>query len=151
MTREASRLSGNPMDVCPDDTVCYYCATKLPEIPVLEQECIVIPNEYYFPFEGFCNARCALLQLTKYKSPYYTADFIERIVKAGIKPERTALPLPDVIRNDLIADPSTSFWLRSALTKVRLRDPVDAARDAATLLYYCEARMQEAACQPKFA
>ena len=34
---------------------------------------------------------------------------------------------------DLLKDPSTSFWLRNALTSSLLRDPVDAANDAEVL------------------
>jgi hypothetical protein len=34
---------------------------------------------------------------------------------------------------DLLNDPSTSFWLRNALTSALLRDPVDAANDAEIL------------------
>jgi hypothetical protein len=35
--------------------------------------------------------------------------------------------------DDLLKDPSTSFWLRNALTSALLRDPVDAANDAEIL------------------
>jgi hypothetical protein len=34
---------------------------------------------------------------------------------------------------DLLKDPSTSFWLRSALVAALSRDPVDAANDAEIL------------------
>jgi hypothetical protein len=34
---------------------------------------------------------------------------------------------------ELFRDPSTSFWLRNALTSALLRDPVDAANDAEIL------------------
>jgi hypothetical protein len=34
---------------------------------------------------------------------------------------------------DLLKDPSTSFWLRIALTSALQRDPVDAANDAGIL------------------
>lgn len=33
----------------------------------------------------------------------------------------------------LVADPSTSYWLRDAVTKALERDPFDAERDALTL------------------
>ena len=39
--------------------------------------------------------------------------------------------LPTV--EELLSDPSTSFWLRNALTLALLRDPVDAANDAEIL------------------
>ena len=39
--------------------------------------------------------------------------------------------LPSV--EELLKDPSTSFWLRNALTSALLRDPVDAANDAEIL------------------
>jgi hypothetical protein len=39
--------------------------------------------------------------------------------------------LPTV--EELLSDPSTSFWLRNALTSALLRDPVDAANDAEIL------------------
>ncbi len=41
---------------------------------------------------------------------------------------------PDVPTvEDLLKDPSTSFWLRNALTSALSRDPVDAANDAEVL------------------
>jgi hypothetical protein len=43
---------------------------------------------------------------------------------------------------DLLRDPSTSFWLRNALTSALLRDPVDAANDAEIL-----ARVLDRQCQ----
>jgi hypothetical protein len=39
--------------------------------------------------------------------------------------------LPSV--EELLKDPSSSFWLRNALTSALLRDPVDAANDAEIL------------------
>jgi hypothetical protein len=39
--------------------------------------------------------------------------------------------LPTV--EELLSDPSTSFWVRNALTSALLRDPVDAANDAEIL------------------
>lgn len=46
----------------------------------------------------------------------------------------------------VLSDPSTSYWLRDALRSAMVRDPVDAARDALALArllddraYYCAA------------
>jgi hypothetical protein len=43
-----------------------------------------------------------------------------------VRDERPELPSVD----GLLRDPSTSFWLRNALTSALQRDPVDAANDA---------------------
>jgi hypothetical protein len=43
--------------------------------------------------------------------------------------EQSELPTVE----ELLRDPSTSFWLRNALTSALLRDPVDAANDAEIL------------------
>lgn len=42
--------------------------------------------------------------------------------------------------HDVIADPASSFWLKQALAAQLLRDPVDAASDAALLRHLLEAR-----------
>jgi hypothetical protein len=48
---------------------------------------------------------------------------------------------PELPRLDgLLRDPSTSFWLRNALTSALLRDPVDAANDADILARVLEQR-----------
>lgn len=46
--------------------------------------------------------------------------------------------------DQVLSDPSTSYWLRDALRAAMVRDPVDAANDAAVLArllgeraYYC--------------
>jgi hypothetical protein len=41
---------------------------------------------------------------------------------------------------ELLRDPSTSFWLRNALTSALLRDPVDAANDAEILARVLDSR-----------
>jgi hypothetical protein len=43
-----------------------------------------------------------------------------------VRDEHPGLPSVD----ELLREPSTSFWLRNALTSALLRDPVDAANDA---------------------
>ncbi len=43
-----------------------------------------------------------------------------------VRHEQPELPSVD----GLLRDPSTSFWLRNALTSALSRDPVDAANDA---------------------
>lgn len=43
--------------------------------------------------------------------------------------------------SSVLADPCTSYWLLDALTRALGRDPVDAARDAATLAQLLEARL----------
>jgi hypothetical protein len=40
----------------------------------------------------------------------------------------------------VLADPSTSYWLRDALTAAMKRDPVDAFKDATALLELVRAR-----------
>lgn len=43
----------------------------------------------------------------------------------------------------LLADPSTSHWLRDALTSALLRDPADAALDASILHRVLAARLDQ--------
>ena len=40
----------------------------------------------------------------------------------------------------IFKDPSTSFWLRRALTEALIRDPVDAANDADFLARFLDKR-----------
>ena len=46
--------------------------------------------------------------------------------------------------NEVLSDPTTSHWLKTALTSSADRDPADALNDAAQLLSICEARLEAA-------
>jgi hypothetical protein len=43
----------------------------------------------------------------------------------------------------LVADPSTSYWLRNAIQTSMARDPVDSVNDAELLLSLLSARLEE--------
>lgn len=45
---------------------------------------------------------------------------------------------PSELKAVILGNPATSYWLRDALRKCELRDPLDMARDAAALKSYCE-------------
>ena len=51
------------------------------------------------------------------------------------------LPLPSI--DEILADPSASFWLRNALLAALSRDPVDAANDAEVLARLLAGRCRE--------
>ena len=51
------------------------------------------------------------------------------------------LPLPSI--DEVLADPTASFWLRNALLAALSRDPVDAANDAEVLARLLERRCRE--------
>lgn len=51
------------------------------------------------------------------------------------------LPLPSV--DEVLADPTASFWLRNALLAALSRDPVDAANDAEVLARLLDRRCRE--------
>lgn len=48
-----------------------------------------------------------------------------------------------VTSNQILADPSASFWIKDALRSALPRDPVDAANDAQVLAQVLEARCEE--------
>lgn len=50
-------------------------------------------------------------------------------------------PLPSI--EEILADPSASFWLRNALLAALSRDPVDAANDAEVLARLLDRRCRE--------
>lgn len=51
------------------------------------------------------------------------------------------LPLPSI--DEVLADPTASFWLRHALLAALSRDPVDAANDAEVLARLLDMRCRE--------
>ena len=48
-----------------------------------------------------------------------------------------------VLLDDVLRDPTTSYWLRHALTWALERDPVDVAADVEILHMLLQARLQE--------
>ncbi|ABD72072.1 hypothetical protein Rfer_4386 (plasmid) [Rhodoferax ferrireducens T118] len=55
--------------------------------------------------------------------------------------------LPDITA--LLDDPSSSFWLRSALKSALLRDPLDAAHDARVLALVLQVRVDTLLATPQ--
>lgn len=47
--------SGTPFDDVPDDSECAYCGQEMPEA--------ALEDETSWPFQGYCDAQCALLQI----------------------------------------------------------------------------------------
>jgi hypothetical protein len=53
----------------------------------------------------------------------------------------TTGPLPSI--DEVLADPASSFWLKTELRSALDRDPVDAANDAEILFRLLNARCQQ--------
>jgi hypothetical protein len=47
-----------------------------------------------------------------------------------------------ILINELLADPSVSYWMKSSLQSALQRDPVDALRDAETLCEVLRQRLE---------
>ena len=75
MYRNENLASGNPQLECPDDSVCYQCGNKLPEINDDKTD------KQYFAFEGFCGPGCAAMTLSGIHTHAYTKEFMRLIAK----------------------------------------------------------------------
>ena len=54
-----------------------------------------------------------------------------------------------ILKEALLKDPCTSYFLKGALEVCDARDPVDSLNDVEVLLRFCQNKAQEAT-QPKF-
>ena len=49
--------------------------------------------------------------------------------------------MKQISKDEIIAHPANSFWLKDAIQKLDDRDPVDALRDVRTLQIYLEQKL----------
>jgi hypothetical protein len=67
-------------------------------------------------------------------------DFDASSLHATDAKESTVSTTFDSLVADVLADPACSYWLRDRIREVLERDPLDALRDAETLVAILEAR-----------
>jgi hypothetical protein len=58
-------------------------------------------------------------------------------------PPNAPRPHQDRLACEALRDPATSFWLKHTLATALTRDPLDALRDAETLVHILKARVNQ--------